>query len=338
MARSLEAAAHVFPTPLDNVHMIAVPTPWAVGDVNVYLVEDDPLTLIDTGPKTDEALAALESGLAVLGVGVADIQRVIVTHAHLDHYGLAGHIVAQSGAEVLTHPLNVIHLSDPPGARRERDEFFGKLYRANGVPEDVVKVIGAMSRSVDQFADPVPVGVAGALVDGEVVSIGGLDWDVLHTPGHAGGLVCFYNAERRLLFSNDHLLAQVSSNPITEPPDAPGQKRPRRLAQYMEQLERVAAYDVDMALPGHGEFISDHRAIIAGRLEMHAKRADKIYGMLADGRQTLYQLTKTMFPKLEIQWMFLGLSEVLGHIDLLEIDGRVGRDREDGLTYFRRTR
>ena len=72
-----------------KIHRISVPTPFYVGPVNVYLIEEDPLTLIDAGPRDDASLAALRSGLAQLGHKLSDIKRIIISHAHADHYGLA---------------------------------------------------------------------------------------------------------------------------------------------------------------------------------------------------------------------------------------------------------
>ena len=147
--------------------------------------------------------------------------------------------------------------------------------------------------------------------------------------------MCFYQPQRRILLSSDHLIAEISSNPITEPPDRPGQKRPRRLVEYMRQLERVAALEVDLTLPGHGAPIDDHRALVAQRLAFHRQRADRILKALDDGELTLYAITQPLFPDLRGLDMFLALSEVLGHVDLLEQEGRVERLDRDGVTYWR---
>lgn len=321
-------------TPLDALHLIALPTPWAVGDVNVYLAEGDPLTLIDTGPKTDATRAALLDGLAALDTTPADIGRVIITHAHFDHYGLAAEIVAESGAEVWTHPLSVSRLADPEGSQERQTAFFAALYQEHGVPPDIAQEINATTRGSNRYADPVEV--SRTLSDGDTVSLARLEWETLHTPGHAGGMLCFYQPESRVLLSSDHLIADISSNPITEPPDRPGQKRPRRLVEYMAQLERVAGLDVAVALPGHGPFITDHQALVAQRLAFHRKRADKILHTLDGGERTLYEITQPIFPKLHGLDMFLALSEVLGHVDLLEQEKRIERVERDGVTYWRR--
>ena len=132
-----------------------------------------------------------------------------------------------------------------------------------------------------------------------------------------------------LLQSNDHLLGAVSSNAMTEPPDLPGQKRPRRLVEYLEQLKRVAKLEIDVALPGHGPLISDHRTLIEGRLVFHEKRINKILQYLGDGEKTLYQATTFLFPRLEGIQMFLWSFGGVGSHRLAgsaRAGARVGRD------------
>src|ERR1700730_1129489 len=96
----------------DCLHCLSLPTPFPVGPVNAYLIEGDPLTLIDTGPKADVSRQALETALASLGYRVEDLRRVIITHHHVDHCGLAAEIVRRSGAALWTHPYNVPWLAD----------------------------------------------------------------------------------------------------------------------------------------------------------------------------------------------------------------------------------
>jgi glyoxylase-like metal-dependent hydrolase (beta-lactamase superfamily II) len=322
-------------TPLDTLHMLALPTPWAVGDVNVYLGEGDILTLVDTGPRWDPAREALGEGLDALGYAVSDIKRLIITHDHPDHFGLAQEIVAGSGAEVWAHKYSVMRLTDPAASRNHMTTFFANLYQESGVPVEVAAEIHAQAHGSDRFAAAVEI--TRLIDDGDRLKMAGLQWQALHTPGHAGGMVCFYQPEHRLLLSSDHLIGEISSNPLTAPPDRPGQKRPRRLVEYMQQLERVAELDVTVALPGHGQPIPDHRGLVQDRLDFHRKRADKILAVLDGDEKTLYELTLPLFPNLRGLDMFLALSEVLGHVDLLEKEARIERVERDAMTYWRRT-
>jgi glyoxylase-like metal-dependent hydrolase (beta-lactamase superfamily II) len=161
------------------------------------------------------------------------------------------------------------------------------------------------------------------LADGDCLLMAGRNWQVLSTPGHAGGLVCFFEPKSRILLSSDHLIAKITSNPIVEPP-APGQsERPKRLLEYLEQLERVAALDPLVAYPGHGEPITDVTGLVTERIAFHERRADRVLQRLAQGPRTVYELVQELFRSdLPPVHLFLGLSEVQGHLDLLACQKR----------------
>jgi glyoxylase-like metal-dependent hydrolase (beta-lactamase superfamily II) len=319
-------------TPLDSLHVIALPIPFpGLETVNVYLAEGDPLTLFDAGLRWPPSQQALEAGLDSLGYRFEDIGRIIVSHSHVDHYGLAGRIVARSGAEVWSHPYNIPWMADLAGEREKYRDFYQRTYGEAGVPEKMLEqvftVLQGFSEWVDSVAVTHPVG------DGDSLNMAGHRWQVLHTPGHSNGVICLYQPETRVLLSSDHLLPTISSNPIVEPPPE-GSERPRKLLVYIEQLERIAAMDVAVALPGHGEPIHDTRALIAERIAFHERRAAQVLAALANGGRTLFELSQTLFPKMDFVNAFLALSEVLGHLEVLEVGGKVRQVRRDGLIYW----
>jgi len=316
----------------DYLHTISLPTPFPVGPVNVYLAEGEPLTLVDTGPRYDLAREALGAALAGRGYRVAGLQRIVLTHAHPDHCGLAAELVRASGAEVLTHAANLPWLTDDADARSL--VFYGKVMRWAGVPVKALMGLARTQRSTDRYAEPVTPDCT--LADGDVLQLGDEGWRVLHTPGHAGGLLCLYQPQRRLLISSDHLLRDISSNPLVEPP-APGETElPRRLVEYMAQLRRVAELDVALALPGHGPPITDHRALIRERLAFHEKRARRVLETLDDDTLTVHEIASALFPGLDHINYFLALSEVIGHLQWLEVEGRVAHTERNGVAFWRR--
>lgn len=320
---------------LPNLYQIEIPTPFPVGPVNVYAARDADtggLTLVDCGPRTSEARAALEVGLSALGHSVRDIRRILVTHAHADHYGLAGALVAESGAQVFTHPFNRPMLEAGDGERGQRLSFYAELLSAAGVPEDVLGAIARVRRSVGEYADAVQV--TGDLCDGDTLTLAGRPWQVLHTPGHSSGLVCLYEPSSRVLLSNDHLLRDISSNPLVEPPPPGRSERFKSLVEYIGQLRRVAAMDVSVAWPGHGEPICDVVELVRQREAFHADRARRILELLDGHEQTTYQVARALFPSLDPMNLFLALSEVLGHLELLEVEGRVNLVRRDRLAFW----
>jgi glyoxylase-like metal-dependent hydrolase (beta-lactamase superfamily II) len=318
---------------IPNLYQIVIPTPFPVGPVNVYLAAGpgEPPTLIDTGPRTRAAQAALEEGLGSLGYTLADVQRVIITHAHSDHHGLAGNIRQASGASVHTHPHNHPIIEDYEGQRARRHEFYATLLAQMGVPDEVLEMVGQMWRQFRRFATA--VSPLQALDEGDELQLAGHNWQVCFMPGHAGGLICLYQPGTRLFLSNDHLLRDVSSNPLFEPP-FPGQKRRRALVDYVASLERTANMDIAHTWPGHGELIPDHRALIAQRLAFHRRRADKVLAALQSGPQSVYALSQGLFSNLSTMDHFLVVSEVLAHLEWLEVQSAVTSGLQDGLMFW----
>ena len=312
------------------LHRLSVPTPFPVGPVNVYVVEEeDGLTLIDVGPRFDPAREGLRGGLAALGYRLHDVRRIVLTHVHSDHAGMAAEVVEASGAQVLTHPLNFPELADYAAERERRLAFYAALMQEAGMPPEVMAQIAAARRGYSRFAQAVRPDLP--LEDGAVLRLGGEPWRVLHTPGHTGGLVCFYQPQRRLLLSSDHLLRDVSSNPIVEPPRREGEPRPRRLLDYLAQLKRVAQMEIDLALPGHGPPITDVKGLVEQRLAFHRERAQQVLSVLDAGERSAYEISLALFPDLDPINRFLAVSEVIGHLDWLEEEGKVA-SRMDGPT------
>jgi glyoxylase-like metal-dependent hydrolase (beta-lactamase superfamily II) len=310
---------------------ITIPTPFPVGPINVYLAEGGELTLIDTGPKDAATLAALREGLSARGWAFKDIRRVVVTHAHVDHFGLAAQIVAESGAQVLSHASNRWWLTDFEREWERRYEFYHQVFQQSGTPREYEESAVKGLRRLAQYAESIPADHFVPLGDGDLLRLGGEPWRVVYAPGHASGLICLYDAASRALISSDHLLRDITSNPVIEPPMRGETKRPRALVEYIASMERTAQLDVRVALPAHGEPVYDVRALVDGRIAFHRSRLDHIERQLECCAQTPYEICNILFPNLKSFDTFLGLSEVIGHLDILEDEGRVRLDTAHGL-------
>jgi glyoxylase-like metal-dependent hydrolase (beta-lactamase superfamily II) len=322
---------------LPDLYQLIIPTPFPVGPVNVYVARDPErggLTLVDCGPRTSEARAALDAGLAALGHSVHDIRRIVVTHAHADHYGLAANIAAESGAQVLTHPFNRPTLQASTDESERRLAFYADLLHVSGVPDKLISAIDNMRRGMGDYAGAVHA--TGDLYDGDTLTLAGRAWQVLHTPGHSTGLACLYEPHARVLLSNDHLLRDISSNPLVEPPPPGTSQRRKSLVEYIGQMQRVAAMDVSAAWPGHGEPFHDVRALVRQRVIFHAQRAERILGLFDGNSLTTYQIARRLFPQLDPLNFFLAISEVLGHLELLESEGRVSATQRDAVVVWQR--
>jgi glyoxylase-like metal-dependent hydrolase (beta-lactamase superfamily II) len=310
-----------------GIHRLQIPTPFAVGRVNCYLIDDDPLTLVDTGPNSGKSLDELERQLSGLGRAIEDLELVIVTHQHIDHLGLIEVISARSGAEVAAIDVAVAFMENFGRDAELEDEFAGALMRRHGIPEDVVVALRSVSASFRGWGARAKV--TRPLRDGEELRLRDRTLEVQHRPGHSPSDTVFWDAERRILIAADHLLAHISSNPLISRPLDGSAERTQALVTYLESLRRTRELPAEIVLPGHGDPVTDHRTLIDDRLKLHARRAEKIYRLIAERPRTAYELAQELWGNVAVTQAYLTLSEVVGHTDLLVNDGRV-REVDDG--------
>ncbi|MHB1468135.1 MAG: MBL fold metallo-hydrolase [Solirubrobacteraceae bacterium] len=331
--------AHLAAAAAAGVHRIALPTPFRVGRVNVYLIEDEPLTLLDAGPNSGTALEELEEGLAEHGRRIEDLGLLLLTHQHMDHAGLASVIARRSGAEVAAIAGLARYLRDFASEAKREDDYAAQAMLRHGVPADYARALRTLSDGYRGWGAPVEV--AGQLQDGAEVRLRDRTLQAIRRPGHSPSDTVFHDAQQRLLLAGDHLIATISSNALVTPP-LPGEQdravagapahldgRPAPLLAYVESLRATQAMDVETVLPGHGSLFGDHAPLIAERLRMHERRARKIATALDAGPLSAHEIAQALWGDVALTQAYLTLSEVLGHLDLLLADGGV-RESADG--------
>ena len=319
------------------IHTLAIPTPFMVGRVNCYLIEDDPLTLVDTGPNSGKALDELERALAAHGRRIEDLQRIVITHQHIDHLGLVDILARRSGAEVCALDLLAPVIEDFSAWAERDDELAEALMLRHGIPRDVVAALRAVSRSFRAWGGSTQVGRR--LRDGERLEFAARTFETLHRPGHSPSDTIFRDLANGEVLGGDHLIAHISSNPLISRPlggksGEPGSGRPRALVTYMRSLRETRAMEATVILPGHGEPVTDHAALIDDRFAMHERRAAKIGGLIAERPRSAYELAYAMWGNVAVTQAYLTLCEVLGHVDLLLEEGRVAEREEGGIVRF----
>ncbi len=323
-----------------GIHRLAIPTPFMVGRVNAYLIEDSPLTLIDSGPNSAKALDELEQALAARGHAVEDIELLVITHQHMDHFGLASILARRSGADVAALDGLAPFLAAYGHQTDLEDRNASRLMLAHGIPPEIVTALRAVSAGFRAWGAAVEV--TRPLADGATRELRDPTLRVLHRPGHSPSDTVFLDETRSIMLAADHLIAHISSNPLlARPLDAgeeeatPPAPRPQALLTYMASLERTRAMELALVLPGHGRPITDHVALIDERFRMHARRAEKIRRLIATQPRTAHEIAQELWGNVAVTQAYLTLSEVLGHVDLLLRDGLVVEEERDGVVSFR---
>jgi glyoxylase-like metal-dependent hydrolase (beta-lactamase superfamily II) len=320
-----------------GIHRLAVPTPFAVGRVNCYLIEDEPLTLIDTGPNSGKSLDELERALAAHGRTVEEIGLIVITHQHMDHLGLLEILARRSGAEVAAFHLLASYLEDFQASMAADDAFAQAIMRQHGIPAEMVTVLGSVGMAFRAFGSRGQI--SRPLRDGDVLKLRDRSFEVLHRPGHSPSDTIFWDSERRILIAGDHLLGHISSNPLISRPleEPPSDQRPQALLRYIESMLATRELAPGLTLTGHGDPVIDHVTLIDERLRLHHRRAEKMRRLLEPAPLTAYEIALKMWGNVAVTQAMLTLSEVLGHMDLLLRDGLVRELTDHEVSRFEAT-
>lgn len=317
---------------IPGVSRVALPIGiHGIESVNVYVLADgDRVTLVDCGvwraDGNDDGLPALERGLEEAGYALRDVSRIIVTHAHIDHYGLAGRLMELTGAQLWMHAMTDLDCEkyrhpDTAMARR-RD-----MYADHGL---VDPELGSLAQSLETWL-PYLYSVVEAsrrLRGGERIPIGGRDWEVIHTPGHSFGHICLYSADLGAVLSGDHLLPGVTP-PVTF--ERGFESDPLR--SYLASLASIADRDPGLVLPGHGRPFGDCTRRIEAITRSKMRRLDNIRQAIRDQPRTVTEIADELFSRAVLRFQRnFAMSETLAHIAYLRWSGEVERrTRPDGI-------
>jgi len=315
-----------------GIHTIPVPTPFAVGRVNCYLIEGEPLTLIDAGPRSEKSLQGLEAGVEAAGYRLEDIELVVATHQHIDHIGQITSVVDRSGAEVSAIDLVVERLAGFNWGSEQEDQLAVDLMVRYGVPEDIANVLKEVTASFRELGSP--VNVNRPFSAGDRITMGSREYEVFHRPGHSPSDTVFWDEDRKLMFGGDHLLSHISSNPLISKPLDGSPGRTRSLINYRDSLRETAAMPVEIMLSGHGLAITGHAELIEKRLAGQDRRTEKIYKLVADGNASPHAVANAIWGDIALTQAYLTLSEVVGHLDILVEDGRVTETEGEKFSTF----
>lgn len=313
---------------------LSVPTPFYVGDVNVYLIKEEPLTLIDVGPKTTEAADVLREKLRRNSVEFKDIQQIVLTHAHEDHCGLAKQIRDEAkNAEILVHNWETGHLF----GRLAREEHH-KLMIRGGVPDAVFQEMQSMYAEISLLTDALSDGEFSELRDEMQLEFASGTLKVLHTPGHTPGSCSFVREANRTIIVGDCVLKRITPNPIVSPDPFDAEKRFKSLAEYLVSLAKIRSYSPTLVYGGHGEPIYDFEEIFNRYVRAIDERQRNIISLVSKNGVTAFDAAQKLFPNSidHDVHRFLAISESIAHLDYAEMERKIAVEIKDGVEVYRK--
>ena len=310
---------------------IELPIPFPVGPVNAILLPGDEPTLVDTGLKTADCRQALEKGLADNGMKVEDLRKIVLTHAHVDHAGLAAELAERSGAEVWVSDVAYDWIANLTTVWPQRGELMNQVSRLGGLPQEVRDRSKMFMEATLAMWDEVPEEKLRRFPIDGTLEMGGGRWQVIYAPGHTVSQTCFYQPEHKWLISADMILHKAPTPVIDPDPDG---QRVKGLPIFIEMVKQFAELDVEITFPGHGPLIHDHRAVLKQQIDRIEMRKNEVLDLVKAGNQTVFAITEVMYAHYPPAARSSGFGMVIGYLDLLTSEGLVVEQTVDGVWQF----
>lgn len=320
-----------------HIYRIVLPLPGKKpGPVNVYLFKGAQTTLLDTG--TLRTVHILEESLEKIGVGFSDIDRIILTHGHIDHYGAAQRMVRQSSGRTTV----AAHREDTPvieSGVEVSNRQFSKFYRLMGVPLIFKFLFYGVDWIFSSLAENCRVDAY--LSEGDKIQVSNYEATVIETPGHTRGSICLYLEKEGILFPGDHILGHITPNAFAMLES--DFDLPRRMSQveFYDSLRKIESIAPRIVYPAHGHPISDLPRTATMFRKQFSLRQKKILAILEEGEFTVYSIARRLFAEISGKRLpleiFLAVSEVFTHLQVLEKEGRVASHIRRGARHYSHT-
>jgi glyoxylase-like metal-dependent hydrolase (beta-lactamase superfamily II) len=307
----------------DGILQLQLPLPFALRIVNVYLLRGEQgWTIIDCGINTAAGRETWFAAFRELGITPAEIEKIVLTHTHPDHFGLSGwlqSLAAEAGRSV---PIYVSPREDEQVRLVWRDEAsmnFGDWLMENGMPETMARQVSFSMDDTRAMTLPHPPTLE-LLNPGETVQLGERSFQIIEGQGHSDGHLLFYDAQDQLLLSGDHVLMKITPNIGLWTQTAPDP-----LGRFLTSLRELQDMQVRLALPGHKRLVEDWGGRIQELLDHHDERLQHTLDAIADGQQTPYAIAERIFQTERFtahEWRF-AIAETLAHLERLRLSEKI---------------
>src|SRR5262245_4385921 len=320
---------------LPGFHQLKVPIPNnPIGYVLPYLIEvPGGYTIIDPGWNAEESVQTLKRQLGELGLSFRDIKRVIVTHVHPDHYGMAGRIRQECGAEVVTHEKEVDFIKSRYMNPGPLLTIMGEWLLRHGTPADEVKELQYSSMPARNWVEATMPDWT--MTDGECLKMGKLEFRVIWTPGHSPGHVCFYEEQEELMLTGDHILPTISPNVSLHP-----QSDGNPLGDYLRSIRKIRGLPTKKVFPAHEYSFDDLNKRLDELEHHHDVRLAEMMTAVGQGADTAYKVARKAtwatgtFDSFNAWTRRAAVGETLSHLRYLVEEGKLSTWEESGVVKF----
>ncbi len=319
-----------------RIIQVRLPLPFALNHVNCYLLDDgDGWTLLDTGLHWPAAEAVWQQTLQALNIAPAQIHRIVLTHMHPDHFGMAGYFQQLTGAPILVGALEHAAIARVWIQDSWREAAAVDFWRSAGLDATMCVLVSKQVASLRQRTLPHPANFV-LIEPTEELVMGGRRFQPLLAPGHSDGQLIFYSPVDQLMLCGDQVLGKISPNIGLWPG---GEAQP--LQHYLQSLAQLKRVNVTLALPGHGAPILTWQTRIAALQAHHATRLAAMVAVVNDDRsgactaltvaQQLFDFAR--FSEHEIRF---AVAETLAHLAYLVAQGKLQEEEHGALRIYQR--